>query len=335
MWGRALTEDWRLALDKHPLLDDFWKSKQPDLESIDIPAYVVASWTDHGIHTRGTLEGFLRIGSRHKYLEVHGRKKWSRYYWPESVERQLAFFDRFLKGIPNEVDQWPPVRIEVRERYYQGRWRDERAWPLVGAEYVPYYLDAASGSLTPDRPAGVARLTYDSTEPGSAVRFDVTFSEDTEITGYAMVKLWISLAGAGDGDLFAALQKLDATGTVVNFPYFTLQNDGQAAHGWQRISHRELTTSQIPGRPVHPHTREMLVPEGEITDVAIEFWPSSTLFRAGESLRLLIQGTDIQSYPAGTFVAGHHLLRNSGPHTLHTGGRFDAQVLLPVIRPGQ
>jgi uncharacterized protein len=337
MWGRGLTEDWRLALDRHPLLDDFWTSKQPDLESVDIPAYVVASWTDHGIHTRGTLEGFLRIRSQHKYLEVHGRKKWSRYYWPESVERQLAFFDRFLKGIANEVDQWPPVRIEVRERYYQGRWRDEQAWPLPRTEYVPFYLDARSGSLTPDRPADVGRVTYDSTEPGAAARFDLTFSEDTEVTGYAMVKLWISLDGAADGDLFTALQKLDATGAVVNFPYFTLQSDGQAALGWQRLSHRELGSSRIPipGRPVHAHTHEVPVPEGEIADVAVEFWPSSTLFRAGESLRLLIQGTDIQAYPAGTFVAGHHLLRNSGSHTLHTGGRCDAHVLLPVIRPGR
>jgi uncharacterized protein len=152
-----------------------------------------------------------------------------------------------------------------------------------------------------------------------------------------MARLWISLEGAADADLFAALQKLDRAGAVVHFPYFTLQSDGQAAHGWQRLSHRELAASRlpIPGRPVHPHIREIPVPEGEIADVAIEFWPSSTLFRAGETLRLLIQGSDIQSYPAGTFVAGHHLLRNSGPHTLHTGGRFDAYVLLPVISPGQ
>ncbi len=101
------------AIQLHPMLDDFWKSKQPDLEEVDVPTYVVASWTDHGIHTRGTLEGFRRISSRDKYLEVHGQKKWARYYWDESVARQLAFFDRYLKGEHNEVDNWPKVRIEV------------------------------------------------------------------------------------------------------------------------------------------------------------------------------------------------------------------------------
>ena len=74
--------------------------------------------------------------------------------------------------------------------------------------------------------------------------------------------------GADDGDLFVALQKFDAAGKLVNFPYFTLQNDGQAAHGWQRISHRELDTrpdprrARIPGQPIHPHQREVRAAEG-------------------------------------------------------------------------
>jgi predicted acyl esterase len=282
MWGRGLTENWRLALDRHPLNDAFWDSKRPNLAAIEIPAYVVASWTDHGIHTRGTLEGFTGIRSAHRFLEVHGRKKWSRYYWPESVSRQLAFFDRYLKGIPNEVDGWPPVRIEVRERHSEGQWRDERAWPLPSTRYVPYFLDAAAGTLAAEPPAHAACVSYDSGATGTGARFDLTFTEDTEVTGYALAKLWVSLDdGAVDGDLFAALQKVDASGAVVNFPYFTLQDDGQAAHGWQRVSHRELDPARIPGQPVRPHRRELPVPEGEVVEVQVEFWPSSTLFRTG------------------------------------------------------
>jgi len=211
----------------------------------------------------------------------------SRYYWPESTERQLAFFDRFLKGIPNQVDQWPQVRIEVRERYYEGAWRDEEAWPLPGTRYVPYFLDAASQSLSPAPVAAQATLSHDSTRPGQAARFDLLFTEETEITGYALAKLWVSLDNAPDGDLFAALQKIGPDGEVVNFPYFTLQDDGQAAHGWQRISHRELASPEpgqaapVPGQPVHPHTRELPVSPGQTVDVQVEFWPSSTLFRAG------------------------------------------------------
>ena len=333
MWGNGLTENWRLALDKHPLLDDFWRSKEPALDAIEIPAYIVASWTDHGIHTRGTLEGFKRIRSQQKYLEVHGRKKWARYYWPESTDRQLAFFDRFLKGIPNEVDTWPPVRIEIRERYYEGTWRNENEWPLARTTYAQYYLDAANSALTSRLSADESSVAYDSTDPSSSITFDLTFDVDTEVTGHASVTLWVSLDHTDDGDLFVAIQKIDLAGHVVNFPYFTLQSDGQATHGWQRISHRDLdkTATIYDAQPVHPHDREVLVPFGETVAVPIELWPSSTLFRAGEILRLRVQGTDIQSYPAGVFVAGHHITRNSGTHTLHTGGRFTSSVLLPIV----
>ena len=63
---------------------------------VEVPAFIVASWSDQGLHTRGTLEGFKRIGSRHKWLVVHGRKKWQYYYQPENVERLTAV----LRPIP-------------------------------------------------------------------------------------------------------------------------------------------------------------------------------------------------------------------------------------------
>ena len=98
-WGASVTEIEDLAAETaaHPFYDDFWRSKSADLEKITVPAFVVASWSDHGLHSRGTLEGFRRISSAHKWLDVHGRKKWAYYYDPESVERQRVFFDYFLR----------------------------------------------------------------------------------------------------------------------------------------------------------------------------------------------------------------------------------------------
>ena len=69
-------EDMAANAAAHPFYDEYWASKAAVLEDIDVPAYVVASWTDHGLHTRGTLEAFRRMSSAHKWLEVHGRKKW-------------------------------------------------------------------------------------------------------------------------------------------------------------------------------------------------------------------------------------------------------------------
>ena len=81
----------------HPLHDAYWRSKEIELEAIEVPAYVVASWSDQGLHTRGTLEAYKRIGSKEKWLEVHGRKKWHYYYEPSRVEKQRQFFDHYLR----------------------------------------------------------------------------------------------------------------------------------------------------------------------------------------------------------------------------------------------
>jgi uncharacterized protein len=51
----------------------FCETKAAQLEKITVPAFVVASWSDHALHTRGTLEGFRRMSSPQKSLEVHGR----------------------------------------------------------------------------------------------------------------------------------------------------------------------------------------------------------------------------------------------------------------------
>lgn len=332
-WGKNLVEDWDKATKLHPLLDDFWRSKQPDLEQIDIPAYVVSSWTDHGIHTRGTIEAFRRIQSADKFLEIHGRKKWARYYWEESVSRQIAFFDRYLKGIANEVDSWPKVRIEVRDAFCSGEWRDEREWPPARTHYETLYLDVAGKAARETLPPVEASISYDAQDREIRARFAHIFETDTEVTGYAKLKLWISVEGSDDADLFVAVQKLDRDGEVLNFPYFTLQDDGQATHGWQRASHRELDPRSTPQQPIHTHRIEERLKQGEIVPVEIELWPSSTLFRAGESLQVIVKGTDIQAYPPETFVAGHTSDRNRGRHRIHTGGRYDSHLLIPVVPP--
>lgn len=57
-WGHSTTrvEDLAAETQEHPFFDAFWASKAAEFSAIKAPAYVVASWTDQGMHTRGTLE---------------------------------------------------------------------------------------------------------------------------------------------------------------------------------------------------------------------------------------------------------------------------------------
>ena len=332
--SRHRREDWLKAGEIHPLLDAFWEAKAPPVEQIEVPLFVVCSWADHAVHTRGTLEGYKRAGSPRKWLEIHGRKKWMWMYRPENVERQIAFLDRFLKDMPNEVDGWPTVTIEVRERANVGEIRIESEWPLARTVFTPLYLDGRTSSMRAEPVSDSAELSYDATSTAITAVFEHVFTRNTEVTGHAKLRLWVSANGSDDMDLFVALQKADAAGEVVNFPYYSLYDDGQVALGFLRVSHRELDEQRsTPQQPVLLHQREQRLAADEIVPVDIELWPQSTLFRAGERLRVLVKGTDIQSYKPPKSAAGHHQLRNAGQHVLHTGGRFDSHLLLPVI-PG-
>lgn len=327
---RGRVEDVAANAMNHPYYDEYWASKTPELSEVDVPAYVVASWSDHGLHTRGTLEGFRKISSPHKWLEVHGRKKWAYFYAPDSIARQTAFFDHFLKGVDTEVSQWPPVRLEVRDRANVGSWRDEQYWPLARTVHTPLFLDASSGRLSPDSVADEHTTSYEATE-GRAV-FDYKFDHDTELTGYMKLRLWVSAQGADNMDLFVGVQKLDTDGAVVHFPFFSTLDDGHVALGWLRVSRRELDeAASTPEQPRYAHQRDLILQPGEVVPVDIEIWPSGTAFHAGETLRLVIQGRDLNIYDENLFAQRHGYTVNAGTHVIHAGGRYDSHMLVPVV----
>ncbi len=98
--------------------------------------------------------------------------------------------------------------------------------------------------------------------------------------------------------------------------------------GWLRASHRELDPAlSTPLRPWHTHRVEQKISPNEIVPVEIEILPSSTLFEAGTSVRLDIQGGDAARYPA----FAHRRTVNRGTHRIHCGGRFDSQLLVPLV----
>lgn len=326
------TEDTWANVQAHPLVDDYWRSKDPDLEAITTPAYVVAGWADQGLHLRGTIEAWRRMGSRAKWLEVHGQKKWAHYYRPENNGRRLAFFEHYLFDKPTALPAWPPVRIEVREAHGVAKDRELSAFPPAEARLRELAL-AANGALSAGAVAE-AEVRYSATD-GSAT-FDYTFEADTEITGHCSLRLWVEAEGSDDMDLFVALQKLDAQGRPIGMTFYAFYESGPVALGWLRVSHRALDAERSTiDRPVHRHTSEKPLKPGECVPVEIELWPSSTLFRAGETLRLVVSGHDIYPREEGAMLpfAVHERTRNQGTHVLRMGGGFDAKLRLPVVTP--
>ena len=334
--GPNRVEDWVAMQKEHYLIDGYQQTRQANLSQIECPAYVVADWGDQGLHTRGTLLGFEKIASKSKWLEIHGRKKWQYFYQPSSLKRQEAFYQKFLKEEPSEVDTWPPVMLEVRERAFEGEIRAESEWPLSRASPRRKYLDGFSGKLVDEMPARTNTASYASTKDGDHLDFTYTFEQATELTGSMALRLWCSTDHvADDMDIFVELDKLSSesngSDSVVPFVAMSMIDDGPLALGWLRASHRELDPAQSTIlRPVHLHKQQMKLTLGQVVPLDIEIWPSSTSFKPGERLRVRIQGNDIFRYDLPQAQL-HRDSVNKGQHYIHSGGTYDSYLVLPVI----
>lgn len=337
-WPNKDVEDLVAVQKDHPLWDEYWKKRQVILTNIKVPMFVGASWSTQGLHNRGTLEGFKQARSKDKWLEIHGRKEWEYYYTREVLERQKSFFDHFLKCIENDWRDTPRVRLEVRESFFQGQTHFENEWPIARTEYTKLYLNGAKNTLQNKPSTNETRLSYNS-EPGRAekndLRFRITVEADTEFTGYMKLRLWVSSEDTDDMDIFVGIKKYDRHGNEVYLPDFNHIEAGHVATGWLRVSHRELDLERTtPYQPWLKHTRLLKLDKGEVVPVEIEILPSSTLFKAGESLVLVVKGSEIvtEDSSSGPPKRYAHLETvNKGTHLVYAGGKYDSHLLVPVI----
>lgn len=325
-----LAEDFLTESAAHPLDDAYWASKRPILENIEVPALICASWSDHGLHTRGSIEGFERISSRQKWLFTHGRKKWETFYGEEALSWQKRFLDRFLKDIDNGMERVPRVRLEVRKAFYQQEIRTEQDWPLHSVQPTLLHLCANMDSLQIEPVASEGKVQYLSTSKNGKAVFSCRFERPTELIGSMRMKVWVSTSEGDDLDLFVVLRKLDSSGNEVFFSGFNGYERDGVAKGWLRASHRELDPIHSTLlRPWHTHGRIQKLRPAEIVPLEIEIWSSATLFEKGTSLQVTIQGHDPARYPA----FGHRKPVNRGVHSIFTGASYDSHLAVPLNRP--
>lgn len=338
----STVEDVEALLEKHPLYDEVWQERRGELSKITVPMYVGASFSCQGSHTRGTIQAWREATSDQKWIEIHGRKEWEAYYGREATERVRRFLDHFLKGVANGFEHTPPVRIEVRERFYDGLVRYEHEWPITRTRYVHLYLDAAGATMRHDPVGAEEEVSYDSLAEGvsaGGATFTHVFDTDTELTGYMKLKLWVSTNAGDDLDVFVGVHKLGPDGHELFFPDFNNVDTGRVATGWLRVSHRELDTERSsPYQPWLKHARLLKVRPGEVVPVEIEILPSSTLFRGGEAIEVEVRGTEIPLDPGmgpppekWAPRYSHRESVNKGRHTIYTGGRYDSHLLVPVV----
>src|SRR5262245_5466597 len=315
---------------------ELYERNNPNLADIRAALLSAGNWGGAGLHLRGNVEGFLGAGSQFKYLQMHVGDHIAPFYSLEGRLVQLRFLEQFLRGVDTGILREPPIRLAIRYGGDRYRWRYESEWPLRRTQWTELWLDAAGGALVAQRPAAASAVHYDAAPDGAttwASFSSAPFERDTEVTGPVKVKLWIS-SSVDDADLFAILRNIAPDGEEVVYP--GIQPGGSStvamAYGWLRASHRKLDPARSTRhRPFHTHDEIQKLTPNQPVEVEIEILPTSAVIARGH--RLVIE--------VGAKDDARHFFTHTDPRdrvqtgtvTIHTGGAFDAHLLLPIIPP--
>jgi predicted acyl esterase len=343
--------DLGAELRNRPVIDDFYRSRNPDWSRVTVPLLSAGNWGGQGLHLRGNLEAYANAASSQKWLEIHGEAHWEHFYTDYGIALQKKFLGHFLKGTDTGWAQQSKVQLQIR--HVDGTFvpRAEDEWPLARTAWTRYYLDAAQMSLAPEPAPAAGTAEYAAL--GQGVTFlTAAMPQGVELTGPMAAKLFIESTTV-DADLFLVVRVFDPDGHEVTF-MGALDPNTPVSQGWLRASHRKLDPERtLPYRPYHPHETTEPITVGEIYELDIEIWPSCVMLPSGYRLALTVRGTDYQfdgelSPFARTF---YYANRGVGPFThndpidrpadlfggqirLHTGGQHSSYLLLPVIPAG-
>ena len=323
------TEDLVEMGKTHQYWDEWYEDKLPDFSKIRIPVYATACWNH--FHLRGAFEGFRKIKSSKKWMRAHRDFEWPDAFCEKGIRELRTYFDRYLKDIRNGWEMTPRVRIEVQDAWEFNYMEDrpETSFPLKRTEYKKLYLNAADNTMAFEPFEAESNLKYDGATEEAV--FDYKFEEDTEITGFMKLRLWVAAESYDDMDLFINVQKLDTKGEWL--PVGVLGEPHPGAWGKLRASHRAIDEKKSKHfQPIHPHTEksiQKLVP-GEPVAVDIEIVPHSRFWHKGQSIRVQVAGRYIRE---GWFEPLTWESDNQGNHIIFTGGQYDSYLQIPVIPP--
>lgn len=228
---RRLKENLRQMQLEHPNYDESWKSREPGLEEIRVPALICGSFSDHNLHSGGSFRAFKKISSAHKWLYTHRTGKWAAYYSQDALAWQTRFFDCFLKDVENGMKEVPPVRLEIRETgSHVHKVRSESEWPPTSV--TPRVLSLGSGNCQ---------------FPNGKIRFQHQFEEDVVLCG--PMKLELLAQTSNRLCLFAGVRKFREGKEVVFEGSYGFGRD-LVTRGFSRIESGTVALELLPSSTI-------------------------------------------------------------------------------------
>jgi len=332
MWshltGRITRTDVDLLAEvrSNELDNDYYDSLRAPLEDIRVPMLVCGSFSDHLLHSRGSLEAFRRVGSSQKWLWTHRGGKWTTFYSEEAKADQLAFFDHFLKGDDNGWDARPRVRLVTMDG---------------PEEHVEFVDDFPPEDVTPVRlflhPDGsLSRLNSEEGEVrwgdrSSPLRLTWRVEQDVRLTGTMELDLVIS-SDAADADIIVAVGHW-RDGERINYEGSYGFAHDYVTQGFLRASQRRVDEAKsTEGAPVLSHHASEPLMIGEPTRLRIPMHASSTSLRAGDEVIVELHSAWMwpHNVATGQFPARYVTLPDPAPITIHVGSASGSAMVVPA-----
>jgi len=355
LYGNARFEHLTATLLNDPHEGPYWADKRADLSEVEIPAYVVSSWSN-SLHARSTQKAFERLASDRKWLRLHNTHEWVDIADPERVADLRRFFDRYLKDIPNDWESTPRVRYSVLDLGGTDEVdRPAETWPPVPVTPTALHLDAASSSLSETTPGEASAASYETRGATPYARFEYAIERETLLLGPLAARLWVETSEGDDLDLFASVFVLDAAGDLlyhVAYPGLREGIDARAREGRLtasdvylgptgrlRASRRALDPNQSSVLAPHlAHDRDEPVTPGVPVQVDLGIWPTGMHLHRGQRLVFEIASRPFGPLPPSPTVTGlppaELPTRNQGRHTIHTGADLDSVLFVPIAQVG-
>lgn len=286
-----------------PYLDWSPISYRAGIEQSGVPIYHLAGWSDRYVRDQTILFHSLKNPQR---ITI-GPWTHTQHDRLDLAAEHLRFYDRWLKGIRNGIEDEEPVHYYTLGAPEDQAWRSARQWPLPEQKLTSYYF-APDSQLTPEAPGktGHDAFTVDysaSVVPAPRWSLRKSWPEDmsandakglsyttpplpaaVEVTGHPVVSIWLS-AEVPDADLFVYLEEVDAKGAS---HYVT--------EGALRASNRATGDPgyDFLGMPWHRGfaADRAALPKNKPVEMAFDLFPTSKIFPAGSRIRVTVTGAD-------------------------------------------
>jgi hypothetical protein len=343
----------------HSSNDGYWQqaSFEPQIAELPpLPVLHISGWFDgDGIGTKRNYAAMIAAGQRNQKL-IYGP-------WGHALDATtrlgdhdfgagsyrdldticLRWFDRWLKGVANGIDQEPPV-----DAFLMGSnvWQPYPAWPPPTAQMQRWYLHSsghANGSSGDGTIAAVAAIheaadhyTYDPAHPlipaslqnyvktGVLSTDESTDARRPDVLAYTSAPLAKDLAVAGPISFHVAA-KTSGKDTDWIVSLLDVGPDGKPFG---------LCTGVIRARFRNSFSKPVLLSPGEIADYTIDLWATGNVFLRGHRIRVEVTSSMFPIYDrnlnTGEDIATGTRMIIAHQTVLHDSGH-ESYVTLPVV----